>query len=55
MMFVILALGQLLMMGRDLSDIRRVVAVMILMVGIGFEVDALSVVPSSATFAANGG
>ena len=40
MMFVTLGLGQLLMMGRDLNDISRVVAVMILIVGIGFVVDA---------------
>jgi NitT/TauT family transport system permease protein len=40
MMFVTLGLGQLLMMGRDLNDISQVVAVMILIVGIGFIVDA---------------
>lgn len=39
-MFVTLGLGQLLMIGRDLDDISPVVALMTLMVGIGFVVDA---------------
>jgi NitT/TauT family transport system permease protein len=36
-----LGLGQLLMMGRDLSDISQVVAVMVLIIAIGFLVDGL--------------
>ena len=39
MIFVTLGLGQLLMMGRDLNDISQVVAVMMLIVAIGFLVD----------------
>jgi NitT/TauT family transport system permease protein len=41
MIFVTLGLGQLLMMGRDLDDINEVVAVMVLIVAIGFITDAL--------------
>jgi NitT/TauT family transport system permease protein len=41
MIFVTLGLGQLLMMGRDLDDINEVVAVMVLIVAIGFVTDAL--------------
>jgi NitT/TauT family transport system permease protein len=41
MIFVTLGLGQLLMMGRDLNDINEVVAVMLLIVAIGFITDAL--------------
>ena len=41
MIFVTLGLGQLLMMGRDLNDINEVVAVMLLIVAIGFVTDAL--------------
>ena len=41
MIFVTLGLGQLLMMGRDLNDINQVVAVMVLIVVIGFLTDAL--------------
>ncbi len=41
MIFVTLGLGQLLMMGRDLNDINQVVAVMLLIVGIGYLVDGL--------------
>jgi len=41
MIFVTLGLGQLLMMGRDLDDINEVVAVMLLIVAIGFITDAL--------------
>lgn len=39
MIFVSLGLGQLLMMGRDLNDISQVVAVMVLIIAIGFLVD----------------
>jgi NitT/TauT family transport system permease protein len=39
MIFVSLGLGQLLMMGRDLNDISQVVAVMVLIILIGFAVD----------------
>jgi NitT/TauT family transport system permease protein len=41
MIFVSLGLGQLLMMGRDLNDMSQVVAVMILIVAIGYVVDGL--------------
>lgn len=41
MIFVSLGLGQLLMMGRDLNDMSQVIAVMILIVAIGFLVDGL--------------
>jgi NitT/TauT family transport system permease protein len=41
MIFVSLGLGQLLMLGRDLNDMSQVVAVMILIVAIGYAVDGL--------------
>jgi sulfonate transport system permease protein len=41
MIFVSLGLGQLLMMGRDLNDMSQVIAVMILIIGIGYIVDGL--------------
>jgi len=41
MIFVSLGLGQLLMMGRDLNDISQVIAVMMLIVAIGYIVDGL--------------
>lgn len=41
MIFVSLGLGQLLMMGRDLNDMSQVLAVMILIVAIGYLVDSL--------------
>jgi NitT/TauT family transport system permease protein len=41
MMFVSLGLGRLLMMGRDLNDINQIVAVMVLIISIGFVVDGL--------------
>ena len=41
MIFVSLGLGQLLMMGRDLNDMSQVVAVMMLIVAIGYIVDGL--------------
>jgi len=41
MIFVSLGLGQLLMMGRDLNDMSQVIAVMILIVVLGFIVDGL--------------
>lgn len=41
MIFVSLGLGQLLMTGRDLNDMSEVIAVMILIVAIGFLVDGL--------------
>lgn len=40
MIFASLGLGQLLMMGRNSNDVRQVVAVMILIIGIGYVVDA---------------
>lgn len=41
MIFVTLGLGQLLMMGRDLNDMSQVVAVMILIIALGYLVDGL--------------
>jgi NitT/TauT family transport system permease protein len=41
MLFVSLGLGHLLMMGRELNDIRQVIAVMLLIVFIGMIVDRL--------------
>ena len=41
MIFLTLGLGQLLMMGRDLNDMSQVVAVMILIIGLGYLVDGL--------------
>jgi NitT/TauT family transport system permease protein len=41
MIFVSFGLGQLLMMGRDLNDMSQVIAVMILIVAIGYIVDGL--------------
>jgi NitT/TauT family transport system permease protein len=41
MIFVSLGLGQLLMMGRDLNDMSQVLAVMVLIIGIGYLVDCL--------------
>ena len=41
MIFVSLGLGQLLMMGRDLNDMNQVIAVMILIIAIGYIVDGL--------------
>jgi len=40
-LFVSLGLGQLLMMGRDLNDMSQVIAVMILIIAIGYIVDGL--------------
>jgi NitT/TauT family transport system permease protein len=41
MMYLSLGLGQLLMMGRDLSDMNQVIAVMILIIALGFMVDGI--------------
>ncbi len=41
MIFVSLGLGQLLMMGRDLNDMSQVIAVMLLIIAIGYLVDGL--------------
>lgn len=41
MIFVSLGLGQLLMLGRDLNDMSQVVAVMLLIIAIGYLVDGL--------------
>jgi NitT/TauT family transport system permease protein len=41
MMYLSLGLGQLLMMGRDLSDMNQVIAVMILIIVLGFMVDGI--------------
>jgi NitT/TauT family transport system permease protein len=38
---VSLGLGQLLMMGRDLNDMSQVIAVMMLIIAIGYIVDGL--------------
>src|SRR5260370_30881003 len=41
MIFLSLGLGQLLMMGRDLNDMSQVIAVMILLIILGFIIDVL--------------
>jgi NitT/TauT family transport system permease protein len=41
MIFISLGLGQLLMMGRDLNDMSQVIAVMLLIIAIGYIVDGL--------------
>ncbi|MBV9573361.1 MAG: ABC transporter permease [Acidobacteriales bacterium] len=41
MIFVSLGLGQLLMMGRDLNDMSQVIAVMVLIIALGYAVDGL--------------
>jgi NitT/TauT family transport system permease protein len=41
MIFLSLGLGQLLMMGRDLSDMSQVIAVMVLIIALGYIVDRL--------------
>ncbi len=41
MLYLSLGLGQLLMMGRDLNDMSQVIAVMILIISIGYVVDGL--------------
>ena len=41
MIFLSLGLGQLLMMGRDLSDMSQVIAVMVLIIALGYTVDGL--------------
>ena len=41
MIFLSLGLGQLLMMGRDLNDMSQVIAVMVLIIALGFIVDGL--------------
>lgn len=41
MIFVTLGLGQLLMMGRDLNNMSQVIAVMILIILIGYVVGGL--------------
>jgi len=41
MIFVSLGLGHLLMMGRDLNDMSRVLAVMTVIMAIGYMVDRL--------------
>jgi NitT/TauT family transport system permease protein len=41
MIFLSLGLGQLLMMGRDLSDMSQVIAIMIVIIVLGFVIDGL--------------
>ena len=41
MIFVTLGLGQQLIMGRELSDMSQVIAVMILIIAMGYIVDGL--------------
>lgn len=41
MIFLSLGLGQLLMMGRDLNDMSQVIAVMVLIIILGFVIDGL--------------
>ncbi len=45
LLYVSLGLGQLLMMGRDLNDMNLVVAVMLVIIGIGLTVDRLVFAP----------
>jgi NitT/TauT family transport system permease protein len=41
MLYMSLGLGQVLMMGRDLSDMNQVIAVMLLIIALGYVVDGL--------------
>jgi NitT/TauT family transport system permease protein len=41
MLYLSLGLGQILMMGRDLNDMSAVIAVMILIIAIGYVVDGV--------------
>jgi NitT/TauT family transport system permease protein len=41
MLYLSLGLGQVLMMGRDLNDMSAVIAVMILIISIGYVVDGV--------------
>jgi NitT/TauT family transport system permease protein len=41
MLYLSLGLGQLLMMGRDLNDMSQVIAVMVLIIALGYVVDGL--------------
>jgi NitT/TauT family transport system permease protein len=41
MLYLSLGLGQVLMMGRDLNDMSAVIAVMILIIAIGYVVDGV--------------
>jgi NitT/TauT family transport system permease protein len=41
MLYLSLGLGQVLMMGRDLNDMSAVIAVMVLIIAIGYVVDGL--------------
>jgi len=41
MMFLTIGLGQLLMMGRDLNDMSQVIAVMLMIIALGYLVNRL--------------
>jgi NitT/TauT family transport system permease protein len=41
MLYLSLGLGQVLMMGRDLNDMSAVIAVMILIIALGYLVDGI--------------
>jgi NitT/TauT family transport system permease protein len=41
MLYLSLGLGQILMMGRDLNDMSAVIAVMILIIALGYVVDGV--------------
>lgn len=41
MLYLSLGLGQVLMMGRDLNDMSAVIAVMILIIALGYIVDGI--------------
>jgi len=41
MIFLTIGLGQLLMMGRDLNDMNQVIAVMLMIIGLGYLVNRL--------------
>ena len=55
MLYLSLGLGQVLMMGRDLNDMSAVIAVMILIIAIGYVVDGVVFKGDGAPFAAQVG
>ena len=55
MLYLSLGLGQVLMMGRDLNDMSAVIAVMILIIAIGYVVDGVVFRVDGAPFAAQVG
>src|SRR2546430_2856448 len=55
MLYLSLGLGQVLMMGRDLNDMSQVLAVMILIIGLGYIVDGLGFKAIGGRFQPKGG